>query len=149
MIGEIFKFFTIDIYVLLGIFTLIKYKQRWIYDSLYSLGMTVGLMGTLINYEKRFIKYYADLLDISENTAFFYSVLTHLLIVIFLFWYKPVLYGKTNPLYSILLSIFIVSFYLSLINPEKVYVYHSNKVLLPLSILIFIIVFLIKYKSYR
>ena len=149
MIGEIFKFFTIDIFVLLGVFTLIKYKQRWVYDSLYSLGMTVGLMGTLINYEKRMIKYYADIIGISEKTAFFYSVLTHLLIVGFLFWYKPILYGKTNPFYSILLSFLIVSLYLSLINPEKVYVYHSNKTLLPLSILIFIIVFSIKYKSYR
>ena len=147
MIGENIKFFTLYIYLLIGLFTLFQFKKKWIWDSLYPIGMTVGLVGTLIAWKPEFIHYYADILGFPENIIRLFCVISHLCIVGFLFLYKPVLYGQQNILFSTLLTCLLIGLYLFFIDPQYVYPYYSITNLLKLSIGFYIILFIINYQN--
>ena len=147
MIGENMKFFTIYICFTILLFTLFQFQKKWIWDSLYPLGMTVGLIGTLISWKPTFIQYYADILGVSENFVRLWSIFSHLFIVGFLLQYKPTLYGKQNMLFSTLLSFALTGLYLFFINPEQIYPYYTIENLLKLSVGFYIIIFLLNYQN--
>jgi hypothetical protein len=147
MIGEYIKFFTLYTYLLIFLFTLFNFKKRWIWDTLYSLGMMVGLVGTLITYKTEFLQYYANITGIPVMDIRVFSIISHLLIIGILFIYKPILYGKSSILFSSLLLLVIVGMYIFYFNPNDIYPYHSMENIIPMCILFYILIYILSYHS--
>lgn len=117
------KSLTTWIYILLFAFIIFfKRKKMWIYDSLYSLGMMVGIIGVMICLYNKLLDHYSYYSDIPRSVIEIFCNVSHIFLIVFLLIYKPKLYGKSNIMKSVLLLFSICIIYLVFNNPNDVYI---------------------------
>ena len=103
------------------IFVLNKKKQTWIYDTLYTLGISVGILGVMLCAYNNLLLYYAKSLNISFDFTKIYCYSSHIILFLFYFFYKPSLIGTHNYKKSGLLLLISIVTYLLFIEPEQIY----------------------------
>lgn len=106
--------------------------KRWVWESLYCFSLVVLLSGMLhfIIVDKRKI---TKLYNINEETFEMANILTHFVPFLIVFFYKPKqsnLVGKSNPIKSFLLGLFIFMNYNLMSNMSNIYLISYGKVLI-------------------
>jgi hypothetical protein len=105
------------------LFIFSKKKPTYIYDALYTLGISVGILGSMLCAYHQLLTYYATSLNISFDFTKIYCYVSHILILLFFLFYKPSLIGSHNYKKSGVSILIFITCYLLLIEPEQIYPY--------------------------
>jgi hypothetical protein len=108
-------------YIFIFLFIISNIKKKWIYDTLFALGMGVGIIGVMFCLYHKIILHYSNLLNISTTFSEVFCNISHLLLIIFLIFYKPVLSGKSHIFKSFAALVSVCMTYLFLVDPKAIY----------------------------
>ena len=108
-------------YIFIVLFVISNIKKKWVYDALFALGMGVGIIGVMFCLYHKIILHYSNLLNISTIFSEIFCNISHLVLIIFLIFYKPILSGKSHIFKSFVALVSVCITYLFLVDPQIIY----------------------------